>query len=143
MECSSLLLVVSLIARIQLKVQMRNTIHNMGNTDAVSCTGDCTVRNCIVIPNTSLKVYFWSKNCAVQAQGCLAEWQPQESWQHVLQYYKKKSERRYDSSYCMLFETLSKYLIEIKTCLQILFERAKIKMKKADGWGQTQGERRL
>ena len=135
MECSSLL-VVSLIARIQLKIQMRNTIH-MGNTDAVSCTGDCTVRNCIVIPNTSLKVYFWSKNCAVQAQGLSGNPRSPGSTCYNI---TKKSERRYDSSYCMLFETLSKYLIEEKKLfVQLLFERAKIKMKKADGWGKHGG----
>ena len=85
-------------------------------------------------------LYFWSKNCAVQAQGLSGN---PRSPGNTCYNITKKSERRYDSSYCMLFETLSKYLIEIKTCLQILFERAKIKMKKADGWGQTQGERRL
>ena len=140
MECSSLL-VVSLIARIQLKIQMRNTIH-MGNTDAVSCTGDCTVRNFIVIPNTYLKVTFGVKIVQCKRKVARLSGNPRSPGSTCYN-ITKKSERRYDSSYCMLFETLSKYLIEIKTCLQILFERAKIKMKKADGWGQTQGERRL
>ena len=115
MECSSLLLVVSLIARIQLKIQMRNTIH-MGNTDAVSCTGDCTVRNFIVIPNISLKVAFGVKTVQCKRKVAQLSGNPRSPGSTCYN-ITKKSERRYDSSYCMLFETLSKYLIEEKNFL--------------------------